>query len=277
MRSPSTSEGMALLVGVAHAALVVGVGLRYGYNIGPSAYPPQIVLWRYGGLVVLGGVPIWLALKDRLILPVALVTLLAGLAFYAELTPPAPTFQDVADLEPSIDGPTGITVVENGLYLVKYTSAWYVWTVGALFAGAWEHVVRTRQAWLPAPHLDINILTDRARSLWVGACAGGIHALASVLFGWRLGMADDPLGIAWALAGGVLFLGVPTYLLVRHDLVWPTAIATILFLNSIHSQQHTGPSDPHALYVFGWFVFLAIALVPGLIEYMLRRAGQRSR
>jgi hypothetical protein len=66
------------------------------------------------------------------------------------------------------------------------------------------------------------------------------------------------------------------YLLLADDLVWPTAVVTLLFVNSVHAQQYAGPGDPHALYAMGWFVFLGIALVPGAIECALRRVRTRS-
>lgn len=275
MARRTVTPALALLAGVVHAALVVGVALEYGYDVGPSAYPVHGVVWRYGGLVLLGALPVWLALEDGLVLPLALVAVLAGLAFHAELTPPAPTFHDVADLERSVDGPTGITVVENGLHLVKYASAWYAWAAGAGLLGLWEHAVRSRRKWLPAPTTGLRVPSDARGAVALAGAAGLVHALASLGFAWGRGIADGPLVVLWLVAGGVLLLGVPVYLLAHHGLVWPTAVATLLFLNSIRSQQYAGAGDPHALYAAGWFVFLGVALVPGLLEYGLRRLGDR--
>ncbi|WP_436343144.1 hypothetical protein [Natronorubrum sp. FCH18a] len=257
----------ALIVGIVHAGLVLGVALRYGYDVGPAAYPPHIVVWRYGGLVVLGALPVWLVLEDRLLLPIALITVLAGLAFYAELTPPEPTFRDVADLEPSVDRPTGITVIEDGLHLVKYASQWYVWTVGAGLLGGVEHMVRARSRWLPAPGWEFHISGSSRQAVLVGLVAGVMHAAASVAYAWRWGVGDDLVMVIWMLVGGILMVGVPAYLLVRHRLVVPLTVAAVLFVNSVYSQQYAGPGDPHALYAGAWFIFLGITLLTGVLEY----------
>ena len=272
MRRPALPLVVALLVGLLHAVAVVGVQLRYGYDVGPAAYPLYMTLWRYGGLVVLGAVPGWLALRYRLLTPLALVAVLAALAFHAELTPPGPVFRDIAELEPSVKGPTGITVVENGLHLAKYAGPWYVWTVAAGVVGLWETVVR-RRGWLPDSGVPVSVLAGNARL--VAATAGLGHALASVGYAWGWGMSGTPIGAVWAFAGGVVMVGVPVYLLLAEDLVWPTLVAALLFVNSVHAQQYAGPGDPHALYAVGWFVFLALALLPGAAEYGLRLARRR--
>ncbi|NHN41766.1 hypothetical protein G9C85_09000 [Halorubellus sp. JP-L1] len=271
MRRPVLSAVVALLVGIAHAAVVLGVALEYGYDVGPAAYPVAGVLWRYGGLVALGTFAAWLALDARLVTPVVLVGALAGIALHAELTPPAPVFRDVAELEPSIDEPTGITVVENGLHLVKYLSAWYVWTAGAALVGGWESIVRSRVAWLKAPARAWNPPATTRSALLVAGAAGAVHAAASLGFGFVQGLnASLPLWL-WMGVGAVLLLGVPAYLLVRRDLATPTVVAALFFVNSVHSQQYGGPGDPHALYLAAWFVFLGIALLPGGVEYGIRR------
>ncbi|WP_324758886.1 hypothetical protein [Haloarcula montana] len=273
MRRPSLPLVVALLVGLVHAIAVVGVQLRYGYEVGPAAYPLHMTLWRYGGLVVLGAVPVWLALRYRLVTPLVLVAALAALAFQAELTPPDPVFRDVAELEPGVDGPTGITVVENGLHLAKYAGPWYVWTVGAGLLGLWEAVVRQRHEWLPDSPAWMGALV--ANKWPVVAVSGVAHALASVAYAWGWGMSGTPLGAIWAFVGGVAMVGIPVYYLLAEDVVWPTFVATVLFVNSVHSQQYAGPGDPHALYAVGWFFFLGIALLPGAAEYALRRVGDR--
>lgn len=266
MRRHALRAVVAIGGGLVHAGLVLGVALRFGYDVGPAAYPPHILVWQYGGLVVLGAVPIWLALEDRLFLPIVLITVLAGAAFYAELTPPGPTFRDVAELEPSVDGPTGITVVENGLHLVKYAGPWYVWTIGAGLLGAAEHAVRARSQWLPAPGLELPRTGSAVQAGLLGLAIGVVHAGASVGYARRWGIGTDSLTVSWMLVGGTLMVGVPVYLLVRHGLVVPTAIAAILFVNSVHSQQYAGPGDPHGLYAGAWFVFFGLALLSGLIE-----------
>ncbi|WP_284010000.1 hypothetical protein [Haloarcula pelagica] len=273
MRRPSLPLLVALLVGLIHAVAVIGVQLRYGYDVGPAASPLHVTLWRYGGLVVLGAVQVWLALRYRLVTPLALVAVLAAVAFHAELTPPDPVFRDVAELEPSVEGPTGITVVENGLHLAKYAGPWYVWTVAAGLVGLWEAVVRRRRGWVPDSGVPSATLATNPRL--VAVVAGLAHALASVAYAWGWGMSGTPVGAGWALVGGVAVVGVPVSLLLTADVVWPTLVATLLFVNSVHAQQYAGPGDPHALYAGGWFVFLAVALLPGAFEYGLRRVGRR--
>lgn len=275
MRRPTLHALVALLVGIAHAALVLGVALRYGYDVGPSAYPVWGVVWRYGGLIALGALPAWLALEFRLLAPLVLVGALAGLALHAELTPPDPVFRDVAELEPGVDGPTGYTVIENGLYLVKYLSAWYVWTAGAVLAGLWESVVRNRFEWLPAPTHRWSVPSTTRSALLVAGTVGAIHAAAALGFGFARGLSAPSLAWVWMAIGAVLTLAVPAYLLARYDLATPMAVAVVFFVNSVRSQQYAGPGDPHALYLWAWFVFLGIALVPGLIEFGIRRLRSR--
>lgn len=275
MRRPVRHALVALLVGVGHAAVVLGVALEYGYDVGPAAYSVGGVLWRYGGLVALGAVPAWLALDARLVTPALLVGALAGLALYAELTPPPPVFRDVAELEPSVDGPTGITVVENGLYLVKYLRAWYVWTASAALVGFWESVVRNRFRWLRPPARAWDPPSTTRSALLVAAAAGLVHAAASLGFGSVQGLNASLAMWVWMGVGGVLLLALPAVLLVRHDIATPMAVATLSLVNSVHSQQYAGPGDPHALYLGAWFVFLGVALVPGGVEYGIRRFRSR--
>lgn len=275
MRRPARHALVALLVGIGHAAVVLGVALEYGYDVGPAAYSVGGVLWRYGGLVVLGALPAWLALDARLVTPALLVGVLAGLALYAELTPPPPVFRDIAELEPGVDEPTGITVVENGLSLVKYLRAWYVWTASAALLGFWEAVVRTRFQWLRAPARVCDPPSTTRSALLVAAAVGVIHAAASLGFGLDLGLNASLATWLWMGVGAVLLLALPAVLLVRRDLATPMAVATLFLVNSVHSQQYAGPGDPHALYLGAWFVFLGIALLPGGVEYGIRRFRSR--
>ncbi|TYT62940.1 hypothetical protein [Natrialba swarupiae] len=276
MQRRALHAAIAVAVGIAHAALVVGVAIRLGYGVGPTLAAPLESAVRYGGLIALGAVPIWLALEDRLVVPVLVVGLLAGLALYWELTPPAPTFQDVAEIEPAIDEPTGHTVVSDGLYLTRYVSAWYAWLVGTAVVGFWEHVVRTRSTWLPDPAWDVPVPTDRRTAGVLAVSVGIVHAFASVRFATGWGMTDSAATITWAAIGGVVVLAVPVYLLVRHELSLPTAVTIGLFVNSVHSQQHvSGPGDPYVLYVGMWVVVLGIALFVGALEYGVGRLWTR--
>ncbi|MEY7851440.1 hypothetical protein AB7C87_19825 [Natrarchaeobius sp. A-rgal3] len=272
MQRRALHAAIAVAVGIAHATLLVGVALRLGYDTGPTLAAPLESIVRYGGLIALGAVPVWLALEDRLVVPLVVVGVLVGLALYWELTPPAPTFQDVAEIEPAIDEPTGHTVVSDGLYLTHYVSAWYAWLAGAVLAGFWEHVVRARTRWLPDPAHNLPIPSDRRGAGILAVIAGLVHTLASLGIASSWGM-TGPSGIyVWGALGGVVAFAVPTYLLLRHDLALPTAVAVVLFVNSVHSQQYvSGPGDPHVLYVGAWFVFLGIALFVGALEYGLDR------
>lgn len=132
--SPKRPVGINL-VGVLHAAGLLLVALDHGYAIGPSDYTVGGAVWRYGGLVVVAALPVWLAAQYRLFAPFVAHTLTTGYVLGVELTPPGPTFRDVADLE-HLAEPTGITVVENGLYVVRYMSNASVWAVGFSSSGS---------------------------------------------------------------------------------------------------------------------------------------------
>ncbi|MDG5776242.1 hypothetical protein VB773_08370 [Haloarculaceae archaeon H-GB2-1] len=269
LRRAPVSAVVALTVGIVHAAVVVGTNLHYGYDVGPGAYPPFMILWRYGGLVVLGAVPVWFALRYRLVVPLVLVALLGGSAFYAEVTPPHATFSQLG----------GHTIVEDGLHLVKYAAAWYVWTVGALLVGCWEVVARRSGDVVPPsrPVPWLNEPMDQRRALAVAVVLGALHSVANVVFAWNLGLADDPLGVAWGLLGGLLLAGVPVFLLLRAGLLSPTALVAFVFVTTVHAQQAPTPADPHALYLLAWFVPLGIALVFAALEYGLGVLWRRYR
>lgn len=281
MRRAALHAALALLVGLVHAAVVVVVAAQYGWDFGPiianRALPPSTLVWRYGGLVLLGAVPAWLALSDRLVSPLLVVAVLAGYAIGMEITPPDPTFMDVAEIEPGIDEPTGHTVVQDGLYVIKYTEAWYVWFVGAVLAGLWEHVARARSGRVPDPGgwsrlSGISRITSREGAVRIALAAGGLHAAASLGYATGWGIAGSIPLFVWGLVGGVALLAVPTYLLVRYGLVWPLPVAIVLFLNSVHSQAYVaGPGDPHALYVGAWFFFLGLPLLVAGGEFGARK------
>lgn len=271
MRRPALHATVAIVAGLVHAALILGIAIRYGYDVGPSAYTTEQLLWRYGGLVALGALPAWLALEDRLVAPLAILLLVGGFALVAEVTPPAPTFRDVSEIEPAIDEPTGQVVVDDGLHLVKYTTTWYVWTVGIALAGLWEHVLRARTEWLPSPRRSRWVPSDPLAAGGIALAAGLAHAVASLGYAAGWGMLDTSVSIGWIVAGAVALIAVPAYLLVRHDLFAPIAVGIALFLNSVHSQEYAGPSDPHGLYVGLWFVFLGLSLAAGGLELGVRR------
>jgi len=274
---PSTRRRIvvSLLVGVAHATLVLTVALHLGYDVAPSAYSPLGVGWRYGGLVVVAAVPAWLALRARLLSPLFALLLTTGYVLWMELTPPGPTFRDVAELE-RLAEPTGITVVENGLYAVHYTVDATVWTLGFCLLGLVEYAARTEWAWLPdvsVPWPSFPLSKRRARAF--AAVGGLLHAGVMLWFGLRLGVTMTGgfhrLFYAVSTVGLWLLAAVPLYLLARHRLLAPTTLLTAFVLFDARSELSTSVEGPHALYVGGWFVFLGVALVAGAVEYGARR------
>lgn len=274
---------LGVLAGVLHATLLLVVAGALGYDVGPSAYTPVGLLWRYGGLVVVAALPVWLADRYGLVLPLVAVVLTSGYVLGAELTPPGPTFRDVAELE-GLPEPTGITVVENGLYVVSYMINASVWTVGFLFVGLVEYAVRstwTRLPPVPTPPSWLPIPASRRQSLAVAAAGGFLHAAVMVWFAARLGFTVSG-GSAWLwyLYGAVgmwTLAAVPLFLLVRHRLVAPAALLTALVVLDVRAEFIAGVEDPHALYFGAWFLFLAVVLVAGAVEYGLRRFAADER
>jgi hypothetical protein len=268
---------VSLAAGLVHAAVVLVVALRLGYDVGPSAYSLVGVGWRYGGLVAVAALPVWLAVRYRLVTPVVALLATTGYVLGMELTPPGPTFRDVAELE-GLAEPTGITVVENGLYAVRYMSNASVWAVGFLFAGLVEYVVRDSWRRVPSVATSVPGLTipaSRRRAAVVAGVAGVVHAAVMVWFAVRLGVSGAG-GIEWLLygfgtVGTWLLAAVPVYLLVRHRMVAPAGALTLFVLLDVRAEFTPGVEDPHALYFGGWFLFLGLLLVAGVVEYGLRR------
>lgn len=269
--------GVSLAFGLLHAAVLLAVALDLGYAIGPGEYAPLGVLWRYGGLVVVAAAPAWLALRYRLVLPLVALLLTTGYVVGAELTPPGPTFEDVAELE-HLDEPTGITVVEDGLYVVRYMVNAAAWTVGYLFVGLVEYAARTRWSRLPAvraPSGWLSMPAPRGRSARLASAGGLLHAVAMVWFAHRLGVpasgATGWLMYGFGAVGMWLLAAVPLYLLFRRRLVAPTALLTAFVLLDVRADFTAGVEDPHALYFWGWFVTLGVLLAVAGVEYGVRR------
>jgi hypothetical protein len=171
------SVPLALLVGLLHAAGLLLVALELGYSVGPSEYSVVGLGWRYGGLVVVAAVPVWLALRYRLVAPLVALAVTTGYVLGMELTPPGPTFRDVAELE-RLAEPTGVVVVEDGLYVVRYMINASVWTVGFLFVGLVEYALRTtwdRFPDVPTPISWLSIPASRRRAALVAAAGGLLH------------------------------------------------------------------------------------------------------
>jgi len=132
---------ISLFVGAAHAVGLLSVAHGLGYAVGPAAYTAVGLGWRSGGLAVVTALPVWLALRSRLVAPLVGLVATTGYVFGVELTLPGPTFRDVAELE-RLAEPTGITVVENGLYIVRSMTNASVWTVCFLVIGLFEYGLR---------------------------------------------------------------------------------------------------------------------------------------
>ena len=269
--------GFSLAIGVIHAAGVLLVALSLGYSIGPSQYSLGGLLWRYGGLVVVAAIPVWLAVRFRLITPVVALVLTTAYVLGMELTPPGPTFRDVAELE-RLAEPTGILVVENGLYIVRYMVNASVWTVGFLFLGLVEYVIRNM--WTRVPSISgsvpwLSIPAPRRRAIAIASVGGLLHAVVMVWYAARLGVTLSG-GFEWLLylfgAGGMWVLAaVPLYFLVRHRLIAPATLLTVFILIDVQAAFTASVEDPHALYFGGWFLYLGILLIVAGIEYGLRR------
>ena len=110
--------------------------------------------------------------------------------FEPTLTPPGPIFRDVAELE-RLAEPTGIIVVENGLYIVRYMLNASVWTVGFLFLGLVEYTVRTgwkRLPAVPSPISLVSIPASREQAVGIATVGGVLHAVVMLWFALRLGL-----------------------------------------------------------------------------------------
>jgi hypothetical protein len=269
--------GVGLAAGVVHAVVVLVVALALGYSVGPSQYPPGGLLWRYGGLVVVAAVPTWLAVRFRLFLPVLALVGTTGYVLGMELAPPGPTFRDVAELERLAD-PTGITVVEDGLYAVRYMVDASVWTVGFLLLGLVEHAVRTTRTELPAVRGAVPWLSppdSRRRAVAVAATGGLLHAAVMVWYAARGGvsLAGGPewLLYLFGAVGTWLLAAVPLYHLLRHRLFAPATLLAVFVLLDARAGLTASVDGPHALYFGGWFLYLGVLLVVAGIEWGLRR------
>lgn len=273
----AVATSLALALGFVHAIGLLIVASSLGYDVGPSNYSVLGLGWRYGGLVVVAALPVYLASRYHVILPVVGLFLTTGYVVGMELTPPGPTFRDVAELE-GLAEPTGITVVENGLYIIRYMVNASVWTVGFLFLGLVEYVVRNTSTSLPSvtgsvPGLAIP--ASRRRAVAIAAAGGLLHAAVMVWFAARLGVTLSG-GSLWPFflfgAGGMwLLAAIPLYLMLRHRVIVPSALLTLFIMLDVRAEFTAGVEDPHALYFGGWFLYLAMLLIVAGIEYGLRR------
>ncbi len=273
----SRSLALGLVLGIIHAGGLLLVAFRLGYSVGPASYSLFGVGWRYGGLVLVAGIPVCLALRFRVIGPLIAVVLTTGYVLGMELTPPGPTFHDVAEFE-DVAGPTGITVVENGLYIVRYMVNASVWTLGFLLIGLVEYTVRHTRDLLPAagsPPRWARIPHSRNRAMVVGTAGGLFHAVVMLWYATRVGISapGEPewVWFIYITTGMWLLLAVPLYLLVRYRLVLPVTLSAFFVLLDVQAAFSTRVDGPHALYVGAWVLLLALILVGAGVEYGLRR------
>ncbi|MFC5278448.1 hypothetical protein ACFPM1_06705 [Halorubrum rubrum] len=274
---PIRSPLVSLLVGLVHAGTLIAVALTLSYSIGPSEYTSLGMGWRYGGLVIVAAVPVLLGLRYRIIAPLIALVLTTGYVLGMELVPPGPTFRDVAELE-RLAEPTGITVVENGLYIVRYMLNASVWTVGFLFLGLIEYTVRTgwkRLPAVPSPIALISIPASRKQAVRIATVGGVLHAVVMLWFTLRLGLTvSGELG--WLIyisstLGMWILAAVPLYLLVRHLVVGPATALTVFILLNVQAEFTASPDDPHALYFGAWFLYLGLLLIVAGVEFGLRQ------
>lgn len=269
------------LAGVVHATVLLVVAHALGYDVGPANYGPLGLLWRYGGLVLVAAVPVSLLARHRLVAPVLAFGATTGYVLWLELTPPGPTFVDVAELE-RLAEPTGITVVQNGLYVVSYMVDASVWLFGFCLLGLVECVLRTTWDRLPPvrePPAWLSVPVPRRRAVAVAAAAGLVHAAVMTWFAHRLGVALTgaprwPFYLYGAV-GMWLLAAVPVFLLVRRRLVAPALLLAAAVLLDVRAEFAASVDGPHALYFGAWFLSLAIVLVAAGVEYGLRLVERR--
>jgi hypothetical protein len=268
---------VSLSVGLVHAAALLLVATQLGYSVGPGDYSLVGMSWRYGGLVVVAAIPVWLALRYTLVTPLCALVLTTGYVLGMELSPPGPTFRDIAELE-RLSEPTGIIVVENGLYIVRYMINASVWTVGFVFLGLVEYVCRLSWRWppsIPTPLQRVTVPASREQATAVATVGGLLHAGVMVWFAVRLGVTAtggfELVLYLFSTVGMWLLAAVPLYLLVRHRLVSPATLLALFVLLDVRAEFVASVDDPHALYFGAWFVFLGLILVAAGVELGGRR------
>jgi hypothetical protein len=180
--------------------------------------------------------------------------------------------------------PTGIVVVENGLYIVRYMLNATVWVVGFVFLGLVEYVGRLDWRWLPSvptPAERMTIPASRQQATAVATAGGLLHAGVMVWFAVRLGVTAtggfELLLYLFSTVGLWLLAAVPLYLLVHHRLVSPATLLAVFVLLDARAEFVASVDDPHALYFGAWFVFLAVILVAAGIELGGRRLALLER
>jgi len=280
---PSSRRGaaaVALAAGVVHAAGVAWV-------VATLAYPIDTLGTVYGGtpgavagLVLLAGLPAYLLVRHRLVVPAAGGLTWLGWILWRAVATPRPEFSTRA----------GYTIVEGTRYVDPYVNGWYVWLGVLLLVGLVEAVVRTDRSWLPSPAAGEDLAWWIRREWSTALRAGGVVAAAHVatILGlaaesgyfapngflpspWYLGLAT----LAWILLGLTLLGAIPAAALVRYRVVAPAVGLAYLVARGGWRQQLALPHDPLPIYLVGWFFFLALLLALGGLELFCRVVGDR--
>jgi hypothetical protein len=271
---------VALLVGVVHTAVVVGVVARLDYPVQTFEYLPGGVAGAAVGLVAVVAVPVFVLLRYRVVLPGLAAIVGVAWPIYREFTTPAPEFSMLG----------GYTVVDGTRYVDAYVNGWYVWLFVFILLGLTEYVVRSDHEWLPPParstRLDQWARRKQLPALRLAAVVAVAHAATFLLLasnsGYvRGGFLPSPwyvgLGVAvWTLLGLLLVGGLPVYLLGRTRLVAPSVAFAWLVSAVGWAQLTPRPDDSLPVYFIGWLFFAGVLLVVGGAEYGLRRVGQWS-
>lgn len=270
---------LAVAVGLVHAAAIAALVARLDYPIDALATAPGGRVGAVFGLVALLAVPAFVAVRQRLLLPLATVLLVGGWSVGRELTTPPPAFSTLG----------GHPVVSGARYVDGYVDAWYVWLFAALLLGLAESVARVAHDRLPTPGRSawLDRLLDgdgRLAFVAVGVAHGGVFLGLAADWGYFApgGFLPAPwyvgLGVlGWTLLGLLTIGGVPALLLARWRLVTPTVGLAWLAWRTGWLQQLPLPDDPLPVYFLGWFVFAGVLAGLGGLEYAGRRAWRWAR
>lgn len=249
--------GLAVLAGVVHAVVLVGVAVRLGYPMGPGSLSAAAALWRYGGLVLAAGLPAYLALRDGLLAPAGLAIGAAAYVVHAELSPPGPTFIPLQ----------GFLVVRDGLYVGDYATRWYAPLAAFLHAGLLEAVVRSDgDGGLRSRVVHLVGQAGRRRVLaWTAVVAAG-HGGVAVAYAAG-GGTTDPVALVLALPAAVVAL-----LAVRYGLVAPYVVFLVDVLRALHANAGVAGTDLSSV---GIGPLLAACLLAAGLEWLLRIGTRR--
>jgi len=271
---------LSLGLGVLYALGLFVLASRLGYAVGPSEHSLIEFGWHYGGLVAAAAFPIWSALRYRLLTPLVALIAVTGYVVGMELLAPGPTFHDIAELE-GLAEPTGIIVVENGLYVVRYASYASVWLVGFAGLAVLEGTARTTWTRLPSPpEQPLRLVGGRQHTRLIAVASGLVYVVVMTWFAVRLNvvLAGGRTLLLYAFGGvGMWALGsLPLYFLGRYRLFAPLALATLFTFADVAAEFTASVESPHALYFGGWFLPLGLIFLAGGLEAVIRRVRRHA-